>query len=103
MEGAWTRNGVSLGTPYTKPSQDCLGFYLKMPWSGLNLPSHRIWLTCVRHLLWWLIRPVPVLGCLTSRGSLDLTFASPVHGFGASTSGHLALLHQSRLAQEGHP
>jgi len=40
--------------------------------SGLQVPV-RIWFALVRHLSWWPIRPAPVLGCLTSRGSLDLS------------------------------
>jgi hypothetical protein len=43
-----------------------------------------IWVVLVWHLLWQLIRPALVLGCLSSRGPLGPRLASTMHGFGAS-------------------
>jgi hypothetical protein len=67
---------------------------------------HIIWVTLVPHLLWQPIKPVLVLGCLSSQGPLGLVlgfyrarvwlFPSPQQ-YGQATSGVCAMRH--RVAQ----
>src|SRR6266566_3656055 len=79
MGSLWVYQTLSRWLPLNEP-----GFHLKMPRNGslqfgqliVRLASacapQVIWVALVWHLSWQPIRPVLVLGCLSSRGPLGL-------------------------------